>query len=76
MHVTPQISMTTCGIQPTGIAAMAMDLLQKTCNMCIHDLPDMNALIPQACGPPTLGIHIMANPSCPCYNYILHVLII
>ena len=24
-------------------------VLHNTCNMCIHDLPDMNALIPWAC---------------------------
>ena len=37
--------------------------------MCIRDLPDMNALIPQPCGPWVSGIAIyQANTSCPCYN--------
>ena len=31
----------TCGIEPTGVATMAMNVLHNTCNMCIGDLPDM-----------------------------------
>ena len=26
-------------------------MIHNTCNMAIHDLPDMYALIPRACGP-------------------------
>ena len=36
----------TCGIQPTGVYTMAMKVLHNTCNMCVHNMPDMNALIP------------------------------
>ena len=32
-----------CSIQPTGVVTMAMKVLHNTCNMCICDLPDMNA---------------------------------
>ena len=32
-------------------------MLHKTCNMCIHDLPDMNALLLRAS-----GIHIRQIP--------------
>ena len=52
--ITPQTNVTiTCGIQPTGVVTMEMKVFHNTCNMCIHDLPDMNALIPWA-----LGMHI------------------
>ena len=48
-YITPQTSVTiTCGIQPTGVITMAMKVLHNTCNMCICDLPDMDALNPQA----------------------------
>ena len=30
--------------------------------MCSHDLPDMYALSPRACGPRALGIHIRQIP--------------
>ena len=36
----------TYGIQSTGFVTMAMTVLRNTCNMFIHDLSDMNALIP------------------------------
>ena len=40
----PHTKMTiTCGIQPTGVVTMAMEVLHNTCNMCICDLPDMYA---------------------------------
>ena len=48
----------TCSIQPTGVVTMAMKKLHNTYNMCIPDLPDMNALIPQPCSPRALDIHI------------------
>ena len=52
--ITPQTSETiTCGIQLTGVVTMAMKVLHNTCKICIHDLSDMNALIPRA-----LGVHI------------------
>ena len=38
----------TCAIQPTGAVTMAMKVLHNTCNMCIHDLPDMYGLSPTA----------------------------
>ena len=43
---------------------MAMKVLHNTCNMCISDLPDMNALIPPGCNPWALqlGIHIRQIP--------------
>ena len=50
--ITPQTSVTiTCGIQPTGVVTMIMKMLYNTCNMCICDFPDMNALVPWACTP-------------------------
>ena len=56
--ITPQTNVTiTCGIQPTGVVTMEMKVLHNTCNMYIHDLPDINALIPQA-----LGIRIRHTP--------------
>ena len=33
-----------CGIQPTDVVTMAMEMLHNTCNMCICDFPDMNVL--------------------------------
>ena len=30
----------TCGIQPTGVVTMAMEVLHNICNMGIKDLPD------------------------------------
>ena len=48
----------TCGIQPTSAVTMAIKVLNNTCNMCIHDFPDKNTLITQACGPQALDIHI------------------
>ena len=40
----------TCGIQCTTwccyYVTMAMNVLHNTCNMCVHDLPDMYALEP------------------------------
>ena len=48
--ITSQTSVTiTCGIQPTGIVTMAMEVLQNSCNMCTRDLPDMYALRLWAC---------------------------
>ena len=47
----------TCGIQSTGVVTMAMEMLRIACNMCIHDLPDMNALLLRAA-----GIHIRQIP--------------
>ena len=41
---------------------MSMEVLHNTCNMHIHDLPDMNALIPPACGPWASCIHIRQIP--------------
>ena len=38
---------------------MAMKVLHNTYNMCIRDLLDMNGLIPQACNPRALGMHII-----------------
>ena len=59
--MTSQTSVTiTCGIQPNSVATMAMKVLCITCNICIHDLPDMNALIPQAC---TCSLGLQANMS-------------
>ena len=56
--ITPQTNVTiTCGIQPTGVVTMEMKVFHNTCNMCIHDLSDINALIPQA-----LVIHIRQTP--------------
>ena len=52
----------TCGIQLTGVVTMAIEVLHNTCNMCFCDLPDMNALIPWACGPQASGIHIRQIP--------------
>ena len=52
----------TSGIQATGVVTMAMEVLHNTCNMCICDLPDMYALIPQACSPWSSGIHIRQIP--------------
>ena len=53
----------TCSIQPTGVVTMAIKVLHNTCNMCIRDLPDINALIPWACGPqPVSGIHMRQIP--------------
>ena len=51
-----------CGIQLTGVVTMATEVLHNTCNMCFCDLPDMNALIPWACGPQASGIHIRQIP--------------
>ena len=56
----------TCEIQTTGVVTNGNKVLHNTCNMCIRDLPDMNALIPWACEPQALGIHI---------RQILHVYI-
>ena len=62
----------TCGIQTTGVVTNGNKVLHNTCNMCIRDLPDMNALIPWACEPQALGIHIyQANPPCLCYNHYM-----
>ena len=47
----------TCGIQPTDVVTIAVKVLHNTCNMFIHDLPDMIALIPRAS-----GIHIRQIP--------------
>ena len=33
-------------------------MLHSSCNIGTHDLPDMYALSPRACGPRALGIHI------------------
>ena len=52
----------TCGIQPTSVVTMAMKVLHDTCNMCICDLPNMNVLIPWACGPQASSIHIRKIP--------------
>ena len=66
----------TCGIQPTGVVTMAMKVLHNTCNMCICDFPDMNVLIPRACGPQALAIHIRQIPMpmlqplhTPCFSF-------
>ena len=59
----------TCGIQPTSVVTMVVKVLHNTCNVCICELPDMNALVPLAS-----GIHTyQANPSCPWYNYYMYV---
>ena len=67
----------TCGIQPTGVVTMAMKVLHSSCNMCISDLPNMNALIPWA-----LGIHLRQIPHAhvttityPCFSFCLQVVI-
>ena len=39
--------------------------------ICIHDLPDINALIPWAFGPLGFKHTYQANPSCPCCNHYL-----
>ena len=31
----------TCGIQPTGVVTMGMEVLHNNCDMCTLDLPDM-----------------------------------
>ena len=61
----------TCGIQPTGVVIMGMEVLYNTCNMCICDLPHMYAKVLgwQAQG---LRHTYQINPSCPCYNYYLY----
>ena len=41
-----------CDNSPTGVVTMAMKVLHNTCNMCIPDLPDMEAICM------ALGIHI------------------
>ena len=72
--ITSQTSVTiTCGIQMIGDVTMATKCyINNTCNMCIRDLPDMNALIPRACGPWALGIHIRQIPHAhACYNNYL-----
>ena len=40
----------TCGIQPTDVVTMTMEVLHNTCNMYIRDLPDMYALSSWASG--------------------------
>ena len=40
----------TCGIQPTFVTTMAVEVLLNTCNMCICILPD-TYVCPWACGP-------------------------
>ena len=47
---------------------MAMNVLYNNCNVCIHDLPDMNALISLACSSGDL-VYISGKSSCTCYNY-------
>ena len=48
--INPQINVTiACGIQPTGVVTMTMEVLNNICNMCIHDLPDLHVLSLQAC---------------------------
>ena len=37
-------------------------MIHNTCNMGAHDLPDMYALSPRACGPRASGIHIRQIP--------------
>ena len=55
MLITQQTSVTmTCGIQHASVVTMAMEVLHNSCNICIHDLPDMYALELQA--------YISANP--------------
>ena len=36
--------------------------MHNSCNMAIHDLPDVYALSPWACGPRASGIHIRQIP--------------
>ena len=58
----------TCGIQPTGIVTMVMEVLHNSCNMCIHDLPDMYALNPCASGIHIRSCYILQLPyngNCP-----------
>ena len=38
-----------CLWHSTYWCTMTMKVLRNTCNLCIRDLPDMNALIPWAC---------------------------
>ena len=65
--ITPQISVTiTCGIQPTGVITMAMEVLHNTCNMYTCDLPDIYALSPWA------YISGKSYPSCPYHNHYIH----
>ena len=52
-------------IQPTGAPTVAMKVLHNTLNMCMCDLPDMNALISWAS-----GMHIRQIPHASCYYYI------
>ena len=47
-YITPLTIVTiTCDIQSANVVTMAMKVLHKICNMCIHDLPDMYAWSPQ-----------------------------
>ena len=48
---------------------MTTEVLHNTCNMCIRDLPDTNALIPWFSG---FKHTYSVNPSCPCYNHYLY----
>ena len=58
LFIIPQISVIiTCGIQPTGVVTMDMEVLHNSCDMWTHDLPDMYVLSPQ-----DLGIHISHIP--------------
>ena len=44
------------GIQSTSVVTMAMKVLHNTCNMHIHDLPDMNGLNESSLEPAALGL--------------------
>ena len=46
--LVPEICLTiTCGIQPTVVVTMVMEVLHNSCNMCTLDLPDMYAYGPE-----------------------------
>ena len=58
----------TYGIQSNVVAAMAIEVIHNSCNMCIRNLPDIYDLSPQAS-----STHIRIYPLCPCYSYVFHV---
>ena len=65
----------TCGIQPTGIVTMAMEVLRDSCNLDMRDSPDMYALRLRA---NAQGHTYQANPSAwkpitcnNCYKFVI-----
>ena len=65
----------TCGIQPTSVVTMAMNVLHNTCNKCIHKLPDTYTLSPQV----ALRLHHVTTITCvglQCCTAILQVTVL